>query len=322
MTANSKNALITISKNIFKSNLILIIFLGAFAISGCKNECQVCELEDDSQTEFVPETNFALGADISWITELKSNGVKFFNSKGEEKECTKLMSELGLNAIRLRVWVNPSDGWCNKDDVLVKALRAKKLGLKVMIDFHYSDRWADPGHQVTPETWKKMSYTYMKKALYNHTVDVLELLKKNNVSVSWVQVGNETANGMLHPIGDSYKEIRNYAGFISSGYDAVKSVFPEAIVIVHVENGDDLGKVKYHFDRLIQNNGKFDMIGLSLYPYWSKKDWQEAIDDCIGVMRWIKNKYRKDVMICETGMPVDDSETAYLMLSTLLKPKS
>ena len=89
-------------------------------------------------------SEFASGADISWITKFEANDVKFYNAQGEERECTALMKEIGMNTVRLRVWVNPADGWCNANDVLVKALRAKQLGMRIMIDFHYSDVWADP----------------------------------------------------------------------------------------------------------------------------------------------------------------------------------
>ena len=101
--------------------------------------------------------DFFLGADISWCTEMEQRGQKVYNYVGEEREATALMKELGLNAIRLRVWVDPKEhgGWCDKNDVLVKALRAKALGMEVMIDFHYSDWWADPGKQNMPAAWAR-----------------------------------------------------------------------------------------------------------------------------------------------------------------------
>ena len=118
-----------------------------------------------SLTSFAQD--FYLGADISWETEMESKGQKLYNWKGEERECTALMKEMGMNAVRLRVWVDPSehDNWCNKEDLLAKAKRAKELGMDVMVDFHYSDWWADPGKQNIPKAWEKLSFKKMCTAL-------------------------------------------------------------------------------------------------------------------------------------------------------------
>ena len=110
--------------------------------------------KEDKKTDTVVEVPvFAKGADISWLTEMESKGYTFSSPAGLPTECTALMKELGCNAVRYRVWVNPAAGWCNKDDVLLKAKRAQALGLAIMIDFHYSDSWADPGQQTIPAAW-------------------------------------------------------------------------------------------------------------------------------------------------------------------------
>lgn len=280
--------------------------------------------------------DFAIGADISWATEQEQKGEKLFDWQGKERECTALMKSMGMNAVRLRVWVDPSrhGNWCNKEDVLVKALRAKALGMDIMIDFHYSDWWADPAKQNIPKAWEKMSYKAMLKALRAHTIEVLTLLKDNGVSPRWVQVGNETSNGMLWSVvtdpvtgwevkdaegnttitksmGHVERNPKQYAGFIREGYDAVKSVCPEAIVIVHLDNGFDNALYNHNLDTILENGGKFDMIGMSLYPYWAmeaKKEpnaWQ-TIADCMKNIRAVTKKYDRDVMIVETGFLVDE----------------
>ena len=170
------------------------------------------------------------------------------------------MKELGLNAIRIRVWVDPSDNWCNTADVVVKAQRAKALNMDVMIDFHYSDWWAAPAQQNNPAAWVGKNLADLKKALSDHTVSVLRELKAVGVTPKWVQVGNEIRPGMLWDkdkalSGASYdvkesdlkdapanasSEVvypmnwANLGAFITTGYDAVKSVCPDAIVIVHL----------------------------------------------------------------------------------------
>ena len=119
------------------------------------------------------KTEFAKGADISWITEMEAAGLKFYNAAGTQQEGMALMKSLGMNTIRLRVWVNPSPAWNNTADVVAKALRAKALGLRIMIDFHYSDSWADPGKQTKPAAWVSLDLAGLKTALATHTVEVL-----------------------------------------------------------------------------------------------------------------------------------------------------
>ena len=123
-------------------------------MTSCSSSTAKEEVSEKEEQEEV--TTFYKGADISWVTEMEAGGHKFYNADGQERECTALMKEYGMNAIRLRVWVDPSahDNWCNKEDVLVKAKRAKALGMEVMIDFHYSDWWADPAKQNIPASWK------------------------------------------------------------------------------------------------------------------------------------------------------------------------
>lgn len=279
---------------------------------------------------------FAVGADIGWLTEMESKGQKWYNWKGEERECTALMKELGMNAVRLRVWVDPvkHGNWCNKEDVLVKALRAKRLGMDIMVDFHYSDWWADPTWQNIPESWQKLSYKKMKQALANHTIEVLTFLKQNGINPKWVQVGNETSNGMLWNVvtdpvtgwavkdangkntitktmGHIDQNPEQYAGLIGAGYDAVKSVFPKAKVIVHLDNGFDNSLYNRNLDIVKAGGGKWDIIGMSLYPYYAVTTGMEpsakrSIFDCMKNIRELSKKYDCDVMIVETGYEVDE----------------
>ena len=141
-----------------------------------------------------------LGGDISGTTADEAKGIYSADTTGMVTENTKLMKNYGMDAVRLRVWVNPKEGWSSKEDVLNMAKRAKDLDMAIMIDFHYSDWWADPGKQYPPETWKDYDLPRMKEALANHTVETLQLLKDNGIDVKWVQVGNETRDGMLWPL--------------------------------------------------------------------------------------------------------------------------
>ena len=219
-------------------------------------------------TSVFAQEPFWLGADISGTTALEAHGGQLFNAQGEKRENTQLMKDYGLNAVRLRVWVNPKDGFCNKEDVLVMAKRAKAHDMAIMIDFHYSDWWADPAKQNIPEAWKELDYKQMKKALAKHTRETLQLLKDNDIDVKWVQVGNETTHGFLWDMGRAEKNMKQYAGLSDAGYAAVKKVYPKAICIVHLDGGCDIKRYHFIFNGLKQYKSRYDMIGLSVYPYW------------------------------------------------------
>lgn len=288
-----------------------------------------------------PEPEFWLGADIGWCTEYEAKGYKFYNKAGEQRECTALMKELGLNAVRHRVWVDPSKhgNWCGKEDLLVKCKRAKDLDMEILLDFHYSDWWADPAKQNIPESWRGHSYEQMKEDLKSHTADVLQMLKDNGIEPKWIQVGNETRNGFLWTVksndrgwpeldengntviiesmGHVVHNPEQYAGFFAAGYDACKSVFPEAIVMVHLDNGFDKDLYDFNLGVLKENGAKWDMIGMSLYPYWAldggfRTDEDQTIADCIENIRYVSEKFGCDVMIVETGFYVDESDPARL----------
>ena len=257
-------------------------------------------------TKTAEATTFWLGADISGTTDLEARGVQLRNTKGEPRECTELMHELGLNAVRLRVWVNPKGGLCNKDDVVKMALRAKQWNMALMIDFHYSDWWADPGQQNIPAAWKDMNYQQMKQALADHTRDVLQAIKQAGVDVRWVQVGNETTNGFLWPMGRAQEHMDQYAGLTDAGYAAVKEVFPQAEVIVHLDGAFDPKRYDFIFDGLEKYKARYDMIGLSVYPYWDMKDhhiqsWQETVEKATANINRLWTKYHKPMLVVETG---------------------
>lgn len=269
----------------------------------------------DGGTAIVESGGFAKGADVSWVTQMEEDGVKFYNASGEETECTELMKELGFNSIRLRVWVDPEDGWCNAEDVLEKAFRAYNLGMRIMIDFHYSDTWADPSNQTPPAAWKSYAAGEMAEAVKKHTTEVLKAMKEVGVEVEWVQVGNEVNSGMLHPLGDISQpaNIPNFAMFVNAGAKAAKEVYPDVKVIVHRSNGQDTDKFAWLLDVLKAQKVQYDIIGMSLYPIWWSgngwnTDWKSIILTCMDNMRTFSEKYGKPVMICEVGVPVNEPE--------------
>jgi len=302
--------------SILKIIVILTCIVWMLIPTGCKDKNPVIP-PDSTKTD----TIFAKGADVSWVTQMEAGGIKFYNAAGTQMECMGLLKSLGMNSIRLRVWVNPSDGWCNAQDLLVKAIRAKNLGMRIMIDFHYSDSWADPGKQTKPAAWTSLSFADLKTAVASHTTNVLNLLKTNGISPTWVQIGNETGDGMLWEDGRASKNMANYATLNNAGYDAVKAVFPTAKVIVHVQNGNDNGLFRYLFDGLKSYGGKWDVIGMSLYP--SITNWSTMNTDCLTNMNDMVERYGKEVMICEVGMSWDSPTISKSFLTDLItKTKS
>lgn len=270
-------------------------------------------------------SGFAKGADVSWLTEMEGDGVNFYSASGKKQECLSLLRDLGVNSIRLRVWVNPDGGLCNKNDVVAKAWRAQQLGFRLMIDFHYSDTWADPAHQTVPAAWQGYTFEQMKQAVSSHTTEVLTALKDRGVSnVEWVQVGNETRDGMLwndddvSVTGRCSKNASNFSAYITAGYDAVKAVYPQAKVIVHIDEGNNLGRYTWIFDELKNHGGKWDVIGMSLYPDWiTDKTWEQVSDACLSNIKTLSGKYNCDVIISEIGM-VWNSENAAPFLKKMV----
>ena len=262
--------------------------------------------------------SYAYGADCSWISEQENDGVLFYDSLGQATDGMLVMREAGMNSVRLRVWVNHTTGWCNKEDVIVKAKRAAALKLRVMIDFHYSDFFADPSRQNIPVEWADYNLAQMKQAVANHTTEVLSALKAEGVTPEWIQVGNETRNGMLWPMGQLWNNNgdlpngwKNYAALTTAGYDACKAIFPEALVIVHIDNAYENNN--WFFRKLKQNGGKFDMIGLSHYPMmkqWSGKDWGEMNSLAASNIKLLHNEFNCPIMVVEIGTLASSVATA------------
>jgi arabinogalactan endo-1,4-beta-galactosidase len=264
------------------------------------------------------DTTFIKGADISWVTEMESRGIQFYNKNGVATECFALMKEIGMNAIRIRVWVNPANKWNGIEDVIAKCVRAKNLGLQLLIDFHYSDNWADPSKQTKPAAWSTASFPVLKDSLKNHTLFVLNQLKTAGIQPTWVQIGNETDNGILWPEGKARINMQNFAQLISAGAEASKTVFPNAKVMVHVSNGWNNSLFRWIFDGLKSNGVKWDIMGMSLYPTWAPGGWQNANNLCLQNMNDMVSRYNTPVMVVEIGMPWDNASEAKLFIQDLI----
>ena len=270
-----------------------------------------------------PTSYFSVGADVSWVTQMEAANKLFYNAAGQQRECIALLKELGANTVRLRVWVNSTTAYNTTADVVTKAVRAKNLGMRILIDFHYSDTWADPGAQIKPAAWATQNIAALKISLASHTNVVLTELKNNGITPEWVQIGNETNDGMLWPEGKASTNMSNFAQLINAGYDAAKNVFPNTKVIVHISNGYDNNLFRWIFDGLKNNGAKFDVIGLSLYPSYFGGGWAEANTKCLANMNDMIARYDKEVFVVEVGMPWDAAADCKAFLTDLIsKTKS
>jgi arabinogalactan endo-1,4-beta-galactosidase len=243
------------------------------------------------------------GADISWVPRMEAAGKRFYDDNGAQQDVLQILKDHGINAVRLRTWVNPSgdncSGHCSKSEMVALARRAKAMGFRIMIDFHYSDSWADPGKQFKPAAWRSLDFNGLMKRTYDYTFDVMNTLKANGIVPDWVQVGNETNNGMLWEDGRASANMRNFAWLVNCGYDAVKATTGSP-VIVHISNGYDNGLFRWIFDGLRANGGKFDIIGMSLYP--TPGNWSTLNSQTLANMNDMRARYGKPTMITEVGM--------------------
>ena len=278
-----------------------------------------------------PRGSWARGCDISWLSEMEHDSVKFYKSidrcadRIQSTDCIELLREEGMNAVRLRVWVNHKTGWSNKADMLSLAKRAAQQGQRLMIDIHYSDFFADPNHQDIPAAWQNYNYEQLLECVREHTLDVLYTLKEAGIHPEWVQIGNETPNGMLWPVGKvqrdnvqgtkDYEQWEHYAGFTTMGYKSAKEAFPDITVIVHVDNAYE--RRDWFWSNLAAHGGQWDMIGLSHYPMMSAwnggKSWLEMNELAEANIRHLIDDWHCPVMITEVGMFANDSVSPVVM---------
>ncbi|ESQ77629.1 glycosyl hydrolase 53 family protein [Asticcacaulis sp. AC402] len=262
---------------------------------------------------------YAYGADIGWATQQEAEGITFHSRSGKPTDLFVLLREHHIDSVRLRVWVNPEKGWNGKEDTLAKAKRAQALGQRIMIDFHYSDNWADPGKQVKPAAWANYSPEQLSQAVYAHTFEILCYLKANGINVAWVQPGNEITNGLLWPEGKT-DNFANIAAFTNAGYDATKVVYPDAAAVIHIDNGWDTKKARWWFAGFSQAGGKMDIIGLSYYPaYTPSKDWLVESPKLSDTMIELTGTYGKPVMVVEIGYRYDEPTAAREMLADVIR---
>lgn len=245
-----------------------------------------------------------LGADVSSLKKSEDLGGEYYDSarhnQCRDRSALRILRSHGLNAVRLRTWVDPADGYHDKRELLSMARRAKAAGLDVLVNLHYSDTWADPGNQTKPAAWASYDVAQLTQAVYDHTFDVCRSLRAQRTLPDMIQIGNELNAGMLWPDGHTWNPPNwdNLSAFLTAGATAVKACSPKTKVMLHLANGGDNGLYRWWFDNITQRNVPFDVIGASFYPYWhgSLAALQRNLND-------VSSRYGKDVVVVETGYP-------------------
>jgi len=286
-------------KSMLKGLVLSTIAAGVFAFGGLADAAIHVNPIPGISPDFIK------GADVSMTPAMEQLGAKFYDIDGKQMDEFDIMKKYGINWIRLRIWNNPSAGQggggeTDEAKALAMTKRAHEHGMKVLIDFHYSDWWADPGKQYTPKAWQGHDKDQLKKDIYDYTKKVLGDFKAAGETPEMVQVGNEITNGICWPVGKfaATDDGKTLAELLQSGLQAVHDSDPGIKTMLHLDNGGNNWMYENFFDKLITNNGvnDFDVIGLSYYPFWSG-----TMDELANNLNAISKKYNKDVIVVETS---------------------
>ncbi|WP_165984554.1 arabinogalactan endo-1,4-beta-galactosidase [Streptomyces sp. YIM 98790] len=237
------------------------------------------------------------GVDISSLPKSEAFGGVYRDFDGSAADPVRILGRAGSNWARLKVWVDPADGYHTKPHILAMAQRLRRAGMKLMIDFHYSDTWADPGKQYKPAAWEGLAFPELRQAVYDHTADILGALHAQRTPAGMVQIGNELNGGMLWPDGrwDNWPQL---AQLLTAGADAARAASPGIRVALHLADGGDNGLYRWWFDNAVRYGVPFDVIAASFYGYW-----HGTLDDLRANLGDVSARYGKDVVVVETAYP-------------------
>ena len=292
--------------------LTVLMLLSLFA--GCGKKSYVPNQKIEGSELYVKKVDnlsadFIMGMDASCVPALEASGVKYYNYNGEEQDVFKTLAEAGVNYIRVRIWNDPFDtngngyggGNCTIDTAVEIGKRATEYGMKLLVNFHYSDFWADPGKQMVPKAWAGMAIEDKTQALYDYTTECLQKLKKAKVDVGMVQIGNETNNGIA-----GEKIWFNMQYLFSAGAKAVREVFPDALVAVHFANPENADSYASYASKLDYYQVDYDVFASSYYPYW-----HGTLENLSNVLTNINSTYGKKVMVMETSYAYTSEDTDF-----------
>ena len=251
------------------------------------------------------EAQFIKGADLSFLEQVEQGG-GVFTEGGEEGDALDILAGHGINYIRLRVWHSPAEGYCDLESALNMAARIKQKGLGLLVDFHYSDTWADPGHQTKPSAWAGVTGPALEDSVRAYTAGVVTALAEQGTAPDMVQIGNEVICGMLWDEGrvcspyDSPEQWDAFAALVTAGARGVRDATggDSVRIMVHIDRGGDNAGSRWFFDNLLARDVEFDIIGQSFYPWW-----HGTLDELEANLAELASRYGKDMVVVETAYP-------------------
>lgn len=243
---------------------------------------------------------YCIGADISWVQQQEDKGLSY-SDQGVKKDVLTILKDHGFNWIRLRLFVDPKaakgyskEGYCDLEHTLAMAKRIKASGMKLLLDFHYSDTWADPGKQYTPSSWDSLKGKNLEDKVFSYTKIVLLLFKRMGLSPDMVQIGNEINHGMVWPAGRTDSTLIPLSNLLRRASQAVRAVDPKARIMIHLACGGQNKESVWFLDRILRNGVKFDIIGQSYYP-----EYHGTLDDLKNNLTDLIARYHKPVVVVE-----------------------
>jgi arabinogalactan endo-1,4-beta-galactosidase len=257
-----------------------------------------CETDRATAHAARPAPAYAIGADLSFLRQAEARGV-VFKDQGEPKPGLRIFRDHGYNWIRLRIFNAPDQLPNNLAYTLALAREAKQLGFKFLLDFHYSDTWADPAKQFPPAAWTGKSHAELVTLIHDYTRDTIRAFREAGVMPDMVQPGNEIIHGLLWPDGRLPSQWDNLAALLKSaiaGIDAGREDAPRPRIMLHIDRGGDRAGTQAFFDQCMARGIDFDVIGQSYYPWW-----HGSILDLRENLAFMAETYRKDIIVVETA---------------------
>jgi arabinogalactan endo-1,4-beta-galactosidase len=243
---------------------------------------------------------YIVGADTSYLKQAQDAGT-VFKDNGVPTPALQILKDHGYNWVRLRIFVHPTTLASNQDYTIASAKMAKELGYKTLLDFHYSDTWADPGKQVIPTEWASLNHDQLVNKVFTYTRDTVAAFRDAGVLPDMVQIGNEITRGMLRPDGQLPDNWKNFTDILKAGINGVDAGHgnqPRPLIMIHIDRGGDWTRTKDFFDHLLANDVRFDIIGQSYHPWW-----QGSLDDLRNNLYWTAVTYHKPIVLAEVSYP-------------------
>ena len=260
--------------------------------------------EPDLRSPNNPRTDFLVGADISWVPQQEAQG-RHFSVDGVKRDLLKILKEHNFNAIRLRIFVDPTapggystNGFCGREATLAMARRVKAEGFHFLLDFHFSDTWADPAHQKKPAAWRELDFAGLTNAVFQYTRETLSEFKRQGLTPDIVQVGNEISNGLLWPDG-KLDNFDRAAVLLAAGIRGVREATPSAKVMLHLAWGGQNEKSRWFLDNAMKRGLDFDLIGQSYYPRW-----HGTLEELKLNLTDLATRYRQGIIVVEYSTPL------------------